>query len=114
MNTYWRKMNGLSSGMDNNIAVNNLLKKKYPDWTSLHLFCLSIFKTKVLKLALAYLILRTGNLEHTNVTRNTGMTMEKTKMIYDAKVAIFLAWVVLLSSTNFMTEKKTRSKYESM
>lgn len=80
MNTYWRKMKGLSRGIASKTAVNTLLKKKYPGTISLILDYLSILSTIVLKVALAYLIFKTSNLVQMTVIKNTGATIETTKM----------------------------------
>lgn len=88
MNTYCKKMNVLSIYIVSKQAVSILLKKKYPGTISLHLLCLSIFKTTVLNEALACLIFMTSNLLQTTNIKNTGITTERVKITQDATVAI--------------------------
>ena len=93
MKTYCKKMKVLSIGMDRRHAVSNLLKKKYPGTTSLHLLCLSILRTTVLKDSLACLIFMTSNLLQTTVMMKRGTTAERVIIIYETTSAAFLSSV---------------------
>jgi len=78
----------------------------------LHLACLSTFRSRVLKEALASFIFITSKRTHTTVVKNKGKTTEVVKITYAAMVAYFLASVVSsdLSYKSFIIAKKVKSK----
>ncbi len=73
-------MKVLVIGRVNKTAVIILRKKKYAALPTLIFACLSIFKSRVLKLYLASLILRISKRLKTIVIKNTGITMLITKI----------------------------------
>lgn len=92
------------------LPVSRRLPKKKPQWIILHLEALSIFKTRVLNLALPAFSERIVNLLKSSAMKNTGATIEITKNAYEKNNATFLMAVELLASMIFMIAKNVKSK----
>lgn len=79
MNTYCKKINVLSIGSVNRMAVKRRLEKKYAGLMIRHFDDLSIFKRSVLKLCLASRIFKISNLLKIRVIKKTGKMTEMMK-----------------------------------